>query len=114
MARDDGVQGSVPNFQVDVRRRRKRKRKRFAFDVKPRRVADKRSAIRQIEIRNVMRSVPRRVNNIQVAASESERFSALEHAQIPKGHRKRFAKQVAELARPKPVRGSEKLRRISH
>ena len=107
LSRRDGVQRNIPRFEVDIRRWCERNDVRLAFDVETGRVADECGGVRGIEIGNVMRSVPRGVNHVEFAASESESFSAFEYAQIFKRNGQRFAKQASQFAGPKPLRARE-------
>jgi len=60
----------------------------------------------------VMRSVARRVNNFDVAAPQRERLSTFKHSQISERHGQRFAKQVPQFARPKPLGAGQQFRRV--
>ena len=75
--RRNGVQRSVPEFEVDVRWRRRGEDEGVPFDSDARGIPDKSNSLQVIEISDVMRSVPGSIKNPKLARAKRKRFAAL-------------------------------------
>jgi len=114
LALQDGGEGSVPDAEIDVRRRSSGHDEGISLDAHARRIADEGNAFRLVEVADVVRGVPGRVDDLELAQAESEIFSSLEDAQIFRRNGKSFAEQELQIVGPETLGAGEEFGRVDH
>ena len=106
------IERSVPEFDGNIRRRSGRKNEGMPVDRNPRSVSHKRGAVCGIEIRNVMRRMPRSIKYPDLAGSLSERLSSMEDRKIRLRNRQKLAEQTLQAFSIEPRSTAQKLSRV--
>src|SRR5262249_14537910 len=95
--RHDGIERSVPQFQIDVGRRGGRQEIRFSFDSDAGGVAHKRDPRAGIPVGNVVRGMSGGVKDIQMDLADADGFAALERIETRFRNGQAFAVQDFEV-----------------
>src|SRR3974390_3090831 len=110
----DGVKRGFPELKVDIRWRRGGKNVGMAIHADSCGVANKRRAVAQIEIGNVMGSVAGRVEYRYAARAKRNGFAPGKHAEIFLRHGNEIAVEPVHLVSVQTGSAAQQLRRINH
>lgn len=110
----DVVERSVPEFEVDVGRRSSRQEIGFALDADAGSVTDESDAGGGVPVSNVMRSVARRIENVEIDGAEADFLATSEPDEIALGHGQAIAVKRLELIAVETAGTGQQARRVDH
>lgn len=110
----DGVKGSVPEFELNVRRGRSGKHERMALNADAGCIADKCDACGRVKVGDVMGSVTRSVEHLQLPRAKSKNFTAMQNVEISFGHREEFTKETLHVGAIQAFGARDEYRWIGH
>ena len=110
----DGIERSVPQFDVNIRWRSGGKNERLSFNADASGVADERDAFGRVKIGDVMECVTGSIEHAQFPRTERKRLAAREHMQIFLGDRQKVAEQSTQIVAIQPLSAGEQIRRVGH
>lgn len=110
----DGIERSVPKFDLNIRRRSGGKNERLSFNADAGGVADESDAFVRVKIGDVMRCVAGRIQHPQFPRAERKRLAARERVEIFLGHRQKVAEQSAHIIAIQALSAGEQIRRVGH
>ena len=110
----DGIERSVPQFDVNIRWRSGGKNERLSFNADAGGVADERDAFARVKIGDVMECVAGCIEHAQFPRTERKRLAAREHVQIFLGDRQKVAEQTTQIVAIQPLSAGEQIRRVGH
>ena len=93
----DGLEGGIPEFQLNVGRRRGRKNERVSFNADAGGIADKRHAFARLKVGHVMRGVAGSIEHLQLPRTKRKSFTAMEQVKIVFGHRQEVAEETLHI-----------------
>src|SRR6266852_6390676 len=114
MARENGGKRVFPDFQTDVRGRRGRKNEGTIVDANACGVSHESDPFARVQVADVVRSMPGRVDHIEFARAQREDLATLEDADIFLGHGKSFAEELMERVGPKAYGAGQQLGGVNY
>jgi hypothetical protein len=110
----DGIERSVPQLQLNIRRRSGGKNERMAFDADAGGVANERDAFCGVKVGDMMRRVAGRIVHLQFPGAERKGLASLEHVQIFLGHGQKVAEQTLHVIAIQTQGTGEQIRGVGH
>lgn len=105
----DGVEGIIPEREVDIGRRSCGHDVRSVFDANSGGVSGKGDACARIEKRNVVRSVAGSVKDVEFLLTDGQSFSAVEDTNILRGDGERFTEEARQVIAPEASSAGKEL-----
>ena len=110
----DGIEGGIPEFQLNVGRRRGRKNERVSFNADAGGIANKRDAFRRLKVGHVMGGVTGSIEHKQLLRAKRKSFTPLERVEIMFGHRQKVAEQTLHIVTVQALGAGQQAGRVSH